>query len=75
MKLATTPGEQRQWMQQWRETAVFLDEMRRYELAGMTEKEGWQSIERIQSIKNGWRNPSAVRGLIERQAYFAKLPK
>jgi hypothetical protein len=49
--------------------------MRRYELAGMTEKEGWQSIERIQSIKNGWRNPSAVRDLIERQAYFAKLPK
>jgi hypothetical protein len=38
MKFATTPEEQRQWMQQWRETAVFLDEIKRDELANMPAK-------------------------------------
>ena len=75
MKLATTPEEQRQWMQQWRETAIFLDEVKRYELANMTAEESWRSIECLQSIKNGWRDPDAVCGLIEQQALFAKLRK
>jgi hypothetical protein len=75
MKLATTPEEQRQWMRQWRETAIFLDEVKRDELANMTAEESWRAIESLQSIKNGWRDPEAVCGLIEQQALFAKLSK
>jgi hypothetical protein len=75
MKLATTPKEMRQWMKQWREAAVFLDEVKRDELANMTAEEGWRAIEHIQSIRDGWRDPAAVCGLIEQQALFAKLRK
>jgi hypothetical protein len=75
MKFATTPEEQRQWMQQWRDTAIFLDEVKRDELANMTAEEAWRSIESVQAIKNGWRNPAAICGLIEQQAFFAKLRK
>jgi hypothetical protein len=75
MKLATTPEEQRQWMQQWRETAIFLDEVKRDELANMTAEESWRAIESLQSIKNGWRDPASACGLIEQQALFAKLRK
>ncbi|HTA30550.1 MAG TPA: hypothetical protein VK731_08685 [Candidatus Cybelea sp.] len=75
MKLATTPEEQRQWMQQWREAAIYMDEVKRDELANMTDEDGWRAIESIQSVGNGWRNPAAVCGLIEQQALFVKLRK
>jgi hypothetical protein len=75
MKLAITPEEQRQWMQQWREAAIFLDEVKRYELANMTDEESWRTIEILQSIKGGWRDPNVVCGLIEQQALFSKLRK
>jgi hypothetical protein len=75
MKLATTPKVQRQWMQQWREAAIYMDEVKRDELANMTDEEGWRAVERIQSVRDGWRNPAAVCGLIEQQAFFAKLRK
>jgi hypothetical protein len=75
MKLTTTREKNRRWVEQWRETAVFLDEFKREELANMTEAEGWRAIEIIQSLRGGWRNPAAVCGLIEQQALFAKLRK
>jgi hypothetical protein len=75
MKHATTLEENRQWVQQWRETAIYLDEVKRDELANMTDEEGWRAIESIQSLRDGWRNPAAVCGLIEQQALFAKLRK
>jgi hypothetical protein len=75
MKRATTLERNRQWVQQWRETAIFLDEVKRDELANMTDEEGWRAIECIQSIPNGWRDPSALCGLLEQQALFSKLRK
>jgi hypothetical protein len=75
MKLATTPEEQRQWMRQWRETAVFLDEMRRYELPRLTPEQARRAASSVLSIPGGWRDPAAVCGLIEQQALFAKLRK
>jgi len=75
MKLATTPEEQRQWMQQWRETGIFLDEMRRYELSQLTPEQAMRDARSVLSIPVGWRNPDAVCGLIEQQALFAKLRK
>jgi hypothetical protein len=75
MKLATESEQNRQWMKQWREAAIYLDEVKRDELANMTDEDGWRAIESIQSIGDGWRNPAAVCGLIEQQAFFAKLRK
>jgi hypothetical protein len=75
MKMATTPEEQRQWMRQWREAAIYMDEVKRDELANMTDEEGWRAIEQIQSFRGGWRNPAAVCGSIEQQALFSKLRK
>jgi hypothetical protein len=62
-------------MQQWRQAAIYLDEVKRYELANMTGEEGWRAIESIQSLRGGWRDPAAVCGLIEQQAFFATLRK
>jgi hypothetical protein len=75
MKMATTPEEKRQWMQQWRDAAIALEEVKRDELANMTAEEGWRAIEHIQSIRDAWRDPAAVCGLIEQQALFVKLRK
>jgi hypothetical protein len=72
MKLATTLENQRKWVRQWRETAVFLDEMRRYELAHLTPEEARRDAECVLSIPGGWRNPNAVCGLIEQQAVFQR---
>ena len=75
MKMATKREELRQWVNQWRETGIFLEEVKRDELANMTDEEGWRAIEHIQSVPYAWRNPAAVCGLIEQQALFAKLRK
>jgi hypothetical protein len=73
MKQATTLERNRQWVEQWRETAVFLDEMRRYELAHLTSEQARRDAEIVLSIPGGWRNPKAVCGLIEQQAVFQRL--
>lgn len=73
MKLATTPEEQRRWMEQWRHTAVALEEMKRYELQMLTEEDAWFQIETLQSISGVWRDPEKTSGLIQQQAFFKKL--
>jgi len=70
MKVATKREDLRKWVAQWRETGIFLDEVKRDELANMTDEEGWRAIEIVQSISNGWRSPARVCGLIEQQAWF-----
>jgi hypothetical protein len=72
MKMATTPEEQRQWMQQWRETAIFLDEVKRDELANMTAEEGWRAIESLLSPAPYYRRLSRTSGLVKQQALFHK---
>ena len=74
MKLATTPEQEqeRRWMAQWREAAITLDEVKRYDLANLSDEEAWRSIQDLQSIPDVWRDPKAVCGLIEQQAFFAK---
>jgi hypothetical protein len=73
MKRLTTLEANRKWVQQWRETAIFLDEMRRYELAQLTPEQARRDAECVLSIPGGWRNPKAVCGLIEQQAVFQRL--
>jgi hypothetical protein len=72
MKLATTPEEQRQWMQQWREAAIFMDEVKRDELANMTDEEGWRAIESVLSLAPYYRRLSRTSGLVKQQAWFHK---
>jgi hypothetical protein len=70
MKLATTPEEQRQWMEQWRSAAIALDEVKRNELANLTEADAWHKTERVLSMPKPWRRPGRMSGLVEQQAWF-----
>ena len=73
MKMATTPEEQRRWMEQWRRAAIALEEVRRYELQTLTEEQAWRTIEAIQSHQDVWRDPETPCGLVAQQALFQKL--
>ena len=73
--MATTPAEQRRWMQQWREAAIALDEVRRDELANLTEREAWRQIEAVLSLAPHYRRLSRTSGLVKQQAWFHKLKK
>jgi len=70
--MATTPAEQRRWMQQWRQAAIFLDEVKRDELANLTEREAMRQIKSVLSLPGGWRNPDESCGLVEQQAFFQR---
>jgi hypothetical protein len=72
MKMATTPAEQRRWMQQWRDAAVALDEVRRDELANLTERQAWRQIEGLLSLAPFYRRLSRTSGLVRQQAWFHK---
>jgi hypothetical protein len=72
MKMATTPAEQRRWMQQWREAAIALDGIKRDELANLTERDAWRQIEGLLSLAPGYRRLSRTSGLVKQQAWFHK---
>ena len=60
-------------MQQWREAAIALDEVKRDELANLTERDAWRQIEIAMAWPGGWRNPDEPCGLIEQQQFFKRL--
>lgn len=70
--MATTPAEQRRWMQQWREAAIALDEVRRDELASLTPRDARRQIRSVLGLPRGWRNPDEPCGLVEQQAFFQR---
>jgi hypothetical protein len=70
MKDATTPEEMRRWVQQWRQTGILLDEVKRRELAEMTEEQARQAARLVLSIPRRGRDPNVVSGLVEQQAIF-----
>jgi hypothetical protein len=72
MKPATTRERNRQWVEQWRETAIFLDEVKRDELANMTEEEGWRALEAALSLAPHYPRRSRTSGLVKQQAWFHK---
>ena len=72
MKLATTPEEQWQWMEQWRYTSEVLEEVRRHELANLSDEQAWRDTEALLTLPKPWRDPNRVCGLIEQQAWFAR---
>lgn len=72
MKMATTPAQQRRWTAQWREAAVMLDEVKRDELANLTEREAWRQTESLLSLAPHYRRLSRTSGLVQQQAWFHK---
>jgi len=70
MKMATTAAEKRRWMEQWREAAIFLDEVKRDELASLTAQDARRQIKSVLGLPRGWRNPDEPCGLVEQQAFF-----
>ena len=73
MKLATTPEEQRRWMEQWRRAAAALAEMKRFELQKLTDEEAWQQIEDLLSLADYYPRRSDTSGLVEHQAWFRRF--
>jgi hypothetical protein len=72
MKPATTREDLRQWVQQWRETGIFLEEVKRDELANMSTEEGWRAMEDLLSLAPHYRRLSRTSGLVKQQAWFHK---
>ena len=72
MKPATTRQSNRQWVEQWRETGIYLDEVKRDELANMTDEEGWRAMEAVLSLAHHYRRLSRTSGLVKQQAWFHK---
>jgi hypothetical protein len=72
MKMATTPAEKRRWMQQWREAAIALDEVKRDELANLSPKAARRQIKSVMGFPGGWRNPDEICGLIEQQSFLQR---
>ena len=70
MKLATAPEEQRRWMAQWRAAAIALDEVRRDELANLTEEEAWRQTEDLLSCAEFYLESNDTSGLVEQQYWF-----
>ena len=72
MKQATTLERNRQWVEQWRQTAIFLDEVKRDELANMTDEGGWKAIEAVLALAPYYRRLSRTSGLVQQQTWFHK---
>jgi hypothetical protein len=70
MKLATTPTEQRAWMEQWRQAARALEEVKYQELISLTEEEAWNKTERLLELASFYRRETETSGLVEQQAWF-----
>ena len=73
MKLATTPEEQRRWMEQWRRAAVALEEVRRYELQMLTDQQAWRETEDLLGLVDYYPRHSETSGLVEQQAWFKRF--
>lgn len=70
VRLATTPEEQRRWMEQWREAAIALDEVRRDELMNLSDEEAWRHTEDLLALADHYLETSDTSGLVEQQYWF-----
>lgn len=70
MKLATSPEEMRLWMEQWRNAAAALEDVKRLELMALTDEEAWRKTEPLLSLPKPWRRPDRECGLVEQQFWF-----
>lgn len=71
-----TPEHEQQWMQQWRRAAVALEQVRRAELARMTDEEALQATHRLLVlVGRAYCDPHRFTssGLVEQQRWFQKI--
>jgi hypothetical protein len=61
----------RRWVETWRRAGEELEEIRRRELERMDTREAIRQI--FNSAETFPRRPSATSGLVEQQAWFARL--
>jgi hypothetical protein len=75
MHLAESPAEQRIWMKQWRDAAIALHEIKREEMAGMTDEKAIAAFNALDMPPELiWRSPDRANsaGFIEQQRVFRK---
>ncbi len=75
MHLAETPEEQRIWMQQWRNAAIALRNVKRRELRAMTDEDAVAAFNALDMPPElVWRSPERIdsSGLVEQQRIFQK---
>jgi deoxyribodipyrimidine photolyase-like uncharacterized protein len=70
VKLATTPVEQRRWMEQWREAGIALDEVKRDELRNLSDLDAWLKTDRLLSLAPFYRRRTTTSGLVRQQSLF-----
>lgn len=76
MKLARTPEEQKQWLEQWRFAEKALWEQKRQELQNLTEQQALADSDMLLEMAlSAWRDPKmeTYSGLVEQQRLFHKL--
>jgi hypothetical protein len=75
MHLAETPEEQRAWMNQWRNAAIALWDVKRRELRAMTDEDVLNACDLLlEDAISFYRSPKTVKnsGLVEQQRLFAR---
>jgi hypothetical protein len=70
IKLATTPEEMRRWAAQWRETGIALEEVKRDELANLTEEQALKASDMLLDLAHRYQRRSRTSGLVRQQARF-----
>ena len=78
VKLATSPEEQRAWMDQWRSAAIALEEVKREDLQAMTEEQACAMSNMLLSMgpfPESGRVLSNTSGLVEQQRIFMRARK
>ena len=75
MKNTSTTEDQRRWVEQWRQTAIALDEVKCEELAKMTDEAAWQSMERLLELASFYCRKTTTSGFVEQQAWFHRRPR
>lgn len=75
MKLATTPEEQKRWMEQWKNAQAALLEQKKTELRNLTPEQALANADMLlQTPPSPWRNPEleTYSGLVEQQRIFRR---
>ncbi len=69
-KLAMTPQEMRRWAAQWRETGLALEEVKRDELAKLSDEDAVKAADMLLDLGSRYRRRSRTSGLVRQQSRF-----
>ncbi|MBI3879873.1 MAG: hypothetical protein HY301_07380 [Verrucomicrobia bacterium] len=74
MKTKLDHETQRRLVRQWGKTGEWLEEVKRKELAALTDAEAWRQTEALLSLAPHYRRRRRTSGLVQQQAWFHRLP-